>query len=100
MIYGMDDTITYGRIKQKTPRRIIEKNKHKIFDLIKNGLEFSDEVLKEARITKTISNERVYLEICEHKHETSTKKLPTDKAPIGQILEELANLGAIDKNEE
>lgn len=89
MVYGMDDQLSYGRIKGKTPRQLIEKNKRKIFDLIKNGFSFDDDVLKNAGITKKITNVRVYNSFCDH-YSGETKKMPKERLSYDRIMEELS----------
>ena len=90
MAIGMDDPITSGRIKSKTPREIIKKDKRKIFTLIKNGFTFDDEVLEAAGIRRSVSNERVYNSVCEHA--VDTKRLPKDKLSLNKIIEELSTV--------
>ena len=84
----MDDPITVGRIKAKTPCEIIKKDRHRILKLIKEGLSFDDEVLKAAGIKKVISNVRMVNSVCDHKQDD--KKLPKDKMPLDKILDILS----------
>lgn len=87
-IYGMNDVITVGRIKSKTPEEILKKDKHRIFKLIKEGLRFNDEVLQAAGIKRIVRDERIENSVCEHK--SDNKRLPKDKMPLERILEILS----------
>lgn len=84
----MNDVITVGRIKSKTPEEIIKKDKRRIFKLIKEGLRFDDEVLQAAGIKRIVRDERVENSVCEHKPDN--KRLPKDKMPLERILEILS----------
>ena len=90
-VLHLDSVIeTAGRYKGKTVQDVIDKKKSAIFQLIKKGVMFDDEVLKICNITKTIRDVRVYNVIVEH--EKSTKKYEKDTASIKEIMKEINTL--------
>lgn len=73
----------------KTVQDIIETaKKGTIFQLIKRGYMFDDEVLKLCNITKTIRDRRTYNVISEHAAK-DTKKYKKDTATLKEILKEI-----------
>ena len=64
----MSDTINVGKNKKVTVESLVPI-KGEIFKLIKKGLQFDDEVLKEAHITKIIRDVKVENEIVSHEKE-------------------------------
>lgn len=66
MKLGMKDTVSVGKMKG-IPVSEIVPIKGKIFELIKEGVEFDDEVLANAHIKKIIRDVRFDNVIAEHK---------------------------------
>lgn len=62
-------------------------NKKVIFELLKNGYNFDDEVLLQAGIKKTVRDIRTRTEVVEH--EKDTKVYPKESASISKILKDL-----------
>ena len=61
-----------------------------IFQMIKKGYRFDDEVLKLANITKTVHHHRVELVVLDH--EKDTKKYKKDTATLKEIIKEIDTL--------
>ena len=87
-LLGMNDTIKVGKKQKISVSEIVDK-KGKIFELIKNGMEFDDEVLEKAHIKKTIRNERVYSAF---NHEQDKQKYEKDSESLKNILKSLNTL--------
>lgn len=64
-------------------------DKKSIFQMIKKGYRFDDEVLKRSNITKTIRDRRAYYIIAEH--EKDTKKYKKETATLSEIFDEIEN---------
>lgn len=84
---GIEDTIT---ITKKTEIKVSEllKDKKRLFEYIKKGFSFDDEVLKIAGIKKTISNEKITNVFVEHEKEKH-KELPKETESLKNILKSL-----------
>lgn len=65
-------------------------DKGSIFQMIKRGYRFDDEVLKLANITKTVHDHRVELVVVDH--EKDTKKYKKDTATLKEIIKEIDTL--------
>lgn len=61
-----------------------------IFQMIKKGYMFDDEVLKLSHITKTVRDHRVELIVVDH--EKDTKKYKKDTATLKEIIKEIDTL--------
>jgi hypothetical protein len=85
----MESTIKMGA---SSPKRVSDlvKNKGKIISLIKEGYDFDGEVLKEAHITKTIRETKVW---CGIMNTTGVRVINSsfskDTTPLKQIISEL-----------
>lgn len=82
---------TSGKYKGLTVQEVIDKKKGAIFQLIKKGLSFDDEVLKVCNITKTVRDREVISIIADH-DKAPVKKLKKDTTPIKEILKEIDTL--------
>ena len=87
--YGIDDTIKISKNKEILVSEIVGK-KGEVFNLIKRGFEFDDDVLKEAHITKIIRNERVINTVGSHKGET--KVYTKDTESLRNVLKTINTL--------
>lgn len=92
----LDSVIETGSrsVKGKTVQEIINGNRRYIFDMIKKyKLNFDDEVLKEAHISKTIRNRKIYQEEINVSRDRDAtikpKKLKKDNKNIDDILDEI-----------
>ena len=65
-------------------------DKGSIFQMIKKGYQFDDEVLKLSHIKKTIHDHRVELIVVDH--EKDTKKYKKDTATLKEIIKEIDTL--------
>lgn len=74
----LEDTFDCGRHEGKTVREVIEKDRKKIVSLSKEGYYFDDEVLRFARYTRTIRDERIILEFVDKKVIKDNKKYAKD----------------------
>ena len=74
---SMNDTINVGKNKHVLVSDIVHK-KGEIFNLIKDGFQFDDEVLKEAHIKKTIRDVKTKLVIVNHEKEKKKYKKETE----------------------
>jgi len=82
----LDNIIEDGKYKGKKVSELI-LNKKVIFELLKNGYNFDDEVLLQAGIKKIVRNIRTRTEVVEH--EKDTKVYPKEIASISKILKDL-----------
>ena len=91
----MSDTINIGKNKKVLVSDIVGI-KGEIFNFIKKGMQFDEEVLKEAHIAKTINNLKVYSVVAPH--ETEKKKTyGKDSESLKSILK---SLNTLDSQEE
>lgn len=94
-IYNFDTQLTEGKFKNnpKTVREAFEDDSKIIFKLIKKyGYSFSDDVLAEAGIRKTVRNETFTNVIVEHDQvKPDNKKYKKDKKSIDEILDEICD---------
>lgn len=86
-VYTMSDYVNIGKNKKIAISDVV-KMKEQIFNLIKKGFRFDDEVLKEAHIKKTISDIKVYNEIAP-RTETSSKAYGKESESLKNILKSL-----------
>lgn len=86
-IYTMSDYVNIGKNKKIAISDVV-KVKGQIFNLIKKGFRFDDEVLKEAHIHKNVSNIKVYNEIAP-RTETSSKAYGKESESLKNILKSL-----------
>ena len=94
---GINDLININK-KTKVKVSEIVNDKQKIFDFIKKGVLFDDEVLKIAGITKSISNEKIINVICEHK--SDKKSLPKETESLKSILKSIHTINNEIQNSE
>lgn len=80
-----------GKYKGMTVQEVVDKKKSAVFQLIKKGLIFDDEVLKMCNITKTIRDRKVINVIVDH-DKPVMKKLAKDTASLKDILKEINTL--------
>ena len=94
-IYNFDTQLTEGKFKNnpKTVREAFEDDNKIIFKLIKKyGYSFSDDVLAEAGIRKTVRNKTFTNVIVEHDQvKPDNKKYKKDKKSIDEILDEICD---------
>ena len=85
----MDDTVNIGKNKMVLVSSLVPI-KGEIFRLIKKGLQFDDEVLKEAHITKMIRDVKVESVIVPHSKEKKTYTKETES--LKNILKSINTL--------
>jgi flagellar capping protein FliD len=94
-IYNFDTQLTEGKFKNnpKTVREAFEDDSKIIFKLIKKyGYSFSDDVLAEAGIRKTVRDKTFTNVIVEHDQvKPDNKKYKKDKKSIDEILDEICD---------
>jgi flagellar capping protein FliD len=94
-IYNFDTQLTEGKFKNnpKTVREAFEDDSKIIFKLIKKyGYNFSDDVLAEAGIRKTVRDKTFTNVIVEHDQvKPDNKKYKKDKKSIDEILDEICD---------
>ncbi len=91
----MDDVVNVGKNNKKVVSELVSV-KGEIFNLIKKGFEFDDEVLEKAHIKKIVKDERTENEITEH---VTEKKKSYDKESES-LKSILKSLNTIDKQNE
>ena len=92
---GMDDVVNVGKNNKITVSELVPV-KGEIFNLIKKGFEFDDEVLEKAHIKKIVRDEKIINVIIEH---TSEKKKTYNKESES-LKNILKSLNTIDKQNE
>ena len=55
----LDYVITKGKFKGKTIAEVIDIDRHEIFNMLKKGFYFDDDVLKAAHITRHIRDSKI-----------------------------------------
>lgn len=91
----LDDIIDNEKYKGKTVKEILESDRKKLISLCKEGYNFSDNVLKFARYTRTIRDEKIYFEFIDRsKTPVKNKKtlMKDSESNVKKILKELAVL--------
>lgn len=97
-ILTLKDSINLGKGKKIPVSEIVNK-KGEIFNYIKNGYQFDDEVLEKAHIVKKISNERIISDCVEYK-KVDKKALPKETESVKNILKSINTIDSqnIDEN--
>jgi hypothetical protein len=85
----MNDTVNVGKNKKVLVSSLVPI-KGEIFKLIKKGLQFDDEVLKEAHIIKTIKDVKIQTTIVPHSKEKKTYTKETES--LKNILKSINTL--------
>lgn len=81
----------------KTVSELVEK-KGSIFNMVKKGYMFDDEVLSSANISHSTRDHHAYYVISDH--EKDTKKYKKETASLKEIIEEISTLEHDDYKEE
>ena len=89
---NLESIIETGRHKGKTVSQIIETDKKIIFDLLKNGYNFEEEVFEKARIKHFIRDEKIIQEIVDRSDIKDTKIYPKDTDNLRKIMESILTL--------
>lgn len=95
-ILHLDSCINNSTFRNKTVKEILVKNKRNIFNLIKEGYYFDDEVLQLAGISKRIKDISTTNQFVEHIKDI--KVYEVDKTPLHKILKELATIEGYSDN--
>jgi hypothetical protein len=82
----INSIIDDGKFKGKKVSEVI-KDKKKVFSLIKDGFQLSDDVLAKAGIKKNIYNVKVTTQIVEH--EKDNRVYPKETMSVSKIIKEL-----------
>ena len=85
----LDYVITKGKFKGKTIAEVINIDRHEIFNMIKKGLYFDDEVLKAAHITRHIRDGKIIQTIIDRKVVKDTKVYPKDTKKVSEIIDSM-----------
>lgn len=89
MKLDINSTIDKGEYKGKKVSKILSEDKKCIFKLIKEGFNFSDEVLEQAGIKKKIHSVATVCSIVEHDKSELTKKLEVDTIDVTTLINEI-----------
>lgn len=84
-ILGLEDKVGIGRYKNRTVSEMLDMNRNEIFNLLKKGIQFDDEVLEKARVTKSIRDVQTKLIVIDHEAK-DTKVYQKDTTPIKSII--------------
>ena len=95
---NINSEMTVGKYKGKTVKYILENDKKEIFNLLKQGVSFNDDVLSLAGIKKNIRNVKITQVFTEHKKDTKIYEKET--ASLSKILKEIRTLDNIPEIEE
>lgn len=87
---SLRDKIQGCKYKNKTIEEIISLDKKYIFQLIKQGYYFDDEVLEKSGIIKTVKQATVKLEIATHEKDERVYEKETES--IKQILKNILTI--------
>lgn len=85
----LDYVITKGKFKDKTIAEVIDIDRHEIFNMIKKGFYFDDEVLKAAHITCHIRDSKILQTIIDRKVVKDTKVYPKDTKKVSEIIDSM-----------
>ena len=85
----LDYVITKGKFKCKTIAEVIDIDRHEIFNMIKKGFYFDDEVLKAAHITRHIRDSKIIQTIIDRKVVKDTKVYPKDTKKVSEIIDSM-----------
>ena len=85
----LDYVITKGKFKGKTIAEVIDINRHEIFNMIKKGFYFDDEVLKAAHITRHIRDSKIIQTIIDRKVVKDTKVYPKETKKVSEIIDSM-----------
>lgn len=85
----INSTIDKEEYKGKKVSKILSDDKKCIFKLIKDGFDFSDEVLEQAGIKKSIHSVSTICSIVEHDKSELAKKLEVDTIDATTLINEL-----------
>lgn len=92
----LEDVFDRGRYEGKTVREVIEKDRKKIIALSKEGFYFDEEVLKFARFTRTVRDEKIIYEFVDKKPFVDKKKYTKDS--IEKTKKFIQDLSVLDDN--
>ena len=85
----LDYVITKGKFKGKTIAEVIDIDRHEIFNMLKKGFYFDDDVLKTAHITRHIRDSKIIHTIIDHKTVKDTKVYPKDTKKVSEIIDSM-----------
>ena len=88
---GMDDVVNVGKNNKKTVSELVPL-KGEIFNLIKKGFEFDDEVLEKAHIKKIIRDVQFKNVVVIHEQEKNKDKYVKESESLKTILKSLNTL--------
>ena len=85
----LDYVITKGKFKGKTIAEVIDIDRHEIFNMIKKGFYFDDEVFKAAHITRHIRDSKIIQTIIDRTVVKDTKVYPKDTKKVSEIIDSM-----------
>jgi hypothetical protein len=88
---GMDDVVNVGKNNKKTVSELVPL-RGEIFNLIKKGFEFDDEVLEKAHIKKIIRDVQFKNVVVMHEQEKNRNKYAKESESLKSILKSLNTL--------
>ena len=89
---SLESVIENGPYKGNTVRDIIKTDKKQLFDLIKRGVLFEEEVYKEARIQHNVRDYEIKHEVVDKIKLKDTKIYPKETESVKKIMESLLTL--------
>lgn len=91
---NLEDIIDKGQFKNMTVNEIIEKDRHNLISLCKEGFDFTDEVFEKARYKRTIRDVKV-TNVFVDRPQIKQKPLPKDTKSLKEILKSISTIDNI-----
>lgn len=95
---NINSEVTIGKYKGKIVKDVLKNDKKEIFNLLKQGVLFDDNVLSLAGIRKNIRNVKITQVFTEH--EKDTKIYEKETISLSKILKEIRTLDNISETDE
>lgn len=95
---NINSEVYIGKYKGKIVKDILKNDKKEIFNLLKQGISFDDNVLSLAGIKKNIRNVKITQVFADH--EKDTKIYEKETVSLSKILKEIRTLDSISEIDE
>jgi hypothetical protein len=95
---NINSEVTIGKYKGKIIKDILKNDKKEIFNLLKQGVSFDDNVLSLAGIRKNIRNVKITQVFTEY--EKDTKIYEKETISLSKILKEIRTLDNVSETDE